>query len=196
MKRFGILLLVVGTAMVMALPAGAKKPVPPAPYSAEITFTGANGVATDCSGPIDVMRTDAPGGVTHYESTGAELRITAEGLTLEECHGSVQYPEYFRITFDGPEIAMLWIFDVEVVDKPVTFKNGKVRIKEVRTDFRMGGPYDGDDFAEWTVGDEGVITAAGTFSFVQYDSSRDPLFVSLENGLQEFDLAITLTPSS
>lgn len=216
MKRFAIILLAVATALAMALPATAKKPVNPEPepepaatYMAEIAMLGTTGVETTCVGSIEVTRTDErQGAVTHFESTGARLDINAPGLAwdsmpIEGCLGTVKSPEYFRITFDGdnPEVAqvaMLWIFDVDVVEKPVVLKNGKVRYERTRTDFRMGGPYEGDDFAAWGYSEEnGTITTTGTdtFVFVQYDSSRDPLMERLDNGgVQTFNLEITLTP--
>ena len=212
MKRFAIILLAVATALVMALPATAKKPVEPEPdpepattYMAEIEMLSSTGIETICVGSIEVTRSDEPqGAITHFESEGARLAVSAEGLEFEElpidgCQGSGEYPEYFRITFDGDQVAMLWIFDVDVTEKPVVLRNGKVRYQEVRTDFRMGGPYDDDDFAPWghEVDAEGVITTGGTgtFAFVQYDSGRDPLFVELTTDwLQDFTLNITLIP--
>lgn len=209
MKRFAIILLAVATALVMALPATAKKPAPgpepPATYLAEIVYTEGNGIGTTCAtGLIEVTRIDERGGrVIHFESEGATLQIDADGLafggeSIEGCDGTAAFPEYFRITLDGDEVAMLWIFDVEVTQEPVVLRNGKVRYQEVRTDFRMGGPYDGGDFAAWGHSeDNGTITTGGTgtFSFVQYDSSRDPLFVPLTNGTPVFSLEITLTPA-
>jgi hypothetical protein len=211
MKRFAIILLAVTTALVMALPATAEKPPKPDPapelpttYTVEIEFGETGGIATTCGDPITVTRSDARrGATTHFESEGARLSVQAEGLEFEGesiggCRGSGEYPEYFRITFDGDQVAMLWIFDVGETEKPVVLKNGKVRYQRVRTDFRMGGPYDGDDFAPWghEVDAKGVITTSGTatFAFVQYDSGRDPGFVELTNWLQNFELEITLTP--
>lgn len=221
--RTWIILLVVATAMAMALPATAKKPVKPDPaatYKAEIVMLSTDGVDTTCVGAIEVTRTDARGGaVTHYESTRAELGIHATSLAFEDdeidgCHGAfvppddegrVFPPEYFRITLDGNQVAMLWIFDV-------TFdENG-----DYRKDFRMGGPYEYEDvtnpkngkittdFATWTpcetVTDEdedGAIcfVAAGTFNFVRYEAGGDPMFTDLENGSQDFALEITLDPN-
>ena len=223
--RTWIILLAVATAMAMALPATAKKPVKPDPepepvatYMAEIVALSTNGVDTTCVGAIEVTRTDARGGAaTHYESTGAELKIHAPALAfgddvLDGCHGefipaddegSVFPPEYLRITLDGDQVAMLWIFDV-------TFdENG-----DYRKDFRMGGPYENvtnpkngkitTDFATWTpcetVTDEdedGAIcfVAAGTFNFVRYEAGGDPMFTDLENGSQDFALEITLNPN-
>jgi hypothetical protein len=215
--RTWIILLVVATAMAMALPATARKPVKPdraATYKAEIVMLSTDGVDTTCVGAIEVTRTDARGGaVTHYESTGAELGIHATSLAFEDdeidgCHGAfvppddegrVFPPEYFRITLDGNQVAMLWIFDV-------TFdENG-----DYRKDFRMGGPYDDVpnpkngkiDFARWTSCDpdpdeDGVICfeAAGTFNFVRYEAGGDPMFTDLENGSQDFVLEITLDPN-
>lgn len=215
------MLLVVATAMAMALPATAEKPVKPEPaatYMAEIVMLSTDGVDTTCVGAIEVTRTDARGGAaTHYESTGAELGILATSLAFEDdeidgCHGAfvppddegrVFPPEYFRITLDGDQVAMLWIFDV-------TFdENG-----DYRKDFRMGGPYEDmtnpkngkitTDFATWTpcetVTDEdedGAIcfVAAGTFNFVRYEAGGDPVFTDLENGSQDFALEITLDPN-
>jgi hypothetical protein len=223
--RTWIILLVVATAMAMAQPATAKKPVKPDPepepaatYMAEIVMLSTNGVETTCVGAIEMTRTDARGGaVTHYESTGAELEIHATDLAFEGdeivgCHGAfvppddegrVFPPEYFRITLDGDQVAMLWIFDV-------TFdENG-----DYRKDFRMGGPYEDvtnpkngkitTDFATWTSCDpvtdedeDGAIcfVAAGTFNFVRYEAGGDPMFTDLENGSQDFALEITLDPS-
>ena len=219
--RTWIILLVVATAMAIALPATAEKPVKPEPaatYKAEIVMLSTDGVDTTCVGAIEVTRTEARGGAaTHYESTGAELGILATSLAFEDdeidgCHGAfvppddegrVFPPEYFRITLDGDQVAMLWIFDV-------TFdENGNYR-----KDFRMGGPYEDvtnpqngkitTDFATWTpcetVTDEdedGAIcfVAAGTFNFVRYEAGGDPMFTDLENGSQDFALEITLDPN-
>ncbi len=77
-------------------------------------------------------------------------------------------------------------------------KSRKTRTEESRTDFRMGGTYEGDDFAAWghEVDEDGVITTGGTgtFNFVQYESGGDPLFLPLENGSPTFELQITLIP--
>jgi hypothetical protein len=229
--RSRIILPAVATAMAMALPATAKQPVKPVPepepaatYTAEIVMLGTSGVATTCGGAIEVTRTDARGGaVTHYESTGAELEIRATDLAfgddvIDGCHGTFvppddegrmsppfppEYFEYFRITLDGDQVAMLWIFDV-------TFdENG-----EYRKDFRMGGPYQDvtnpkngkitTDFATWTSCDpdtnedeDGAIcfVAAGTFTFVRYEAGGDPMFTDLDNGSQDFTLEITLDPN-
>jgi hypothetical protein len=147
----------------------------------------------------------------------AELEIRAPDLAsgddvIDGCHGAfvrpddegrVFPPEYFRITLDGDQVAMLWIFDV-------TFEpNG-----DYREDFRMGGP-DEDvtnprngntttDFAKWTScdpvtdDDEGggiCFEAAGTFDFVRYEAGGDPMFIDLENGSHHFALEITLDPN-
>jgi hypothetical protein len=213
MKRFTIILLAVATALVMALPATAKKPVKPDPepepamtYTAEITFTSDDGISTTCDASIPVVRTDeSRGAVSHFESTGAELNVQAaelafEGVGVSGCLGSHVYPEYFRVTLDGDQVAMLWIFDVEFD------ANG-----DYRTDFRMGGPYaevvnpkNGKttiDFAKWTECPDGTfndgdtcLEAAGTFIFVRYEAGGDPMFTDLENGSQEFALRINLTP--
>ncbi len=89
---------------------------------------------------------------------------------------------------------MLWIFDVAIEESIVVHpKSGKIR-----TDFRMAGPYVGDDFAAWghALDENGVITTGGTgtFSFAQFESGRDPLFLPLENGSPTFELQITLIP--
>jgi hypothetical protein len=228
--RTWIILLVFATAMAMAQPATAKKPVKPDPepaatYMAEIVMLSTDGVETTCVGAIEVTRTDVRGGaVTHYESTGAELEIRATDLAFEDdeidgCHGALfvppddegavfppfppEYFEYFRITLDGDEVAMLWIFDV-------TFdENG-----DYRKDFRMGGPYEDvtnpkngkttTDFATWTSCDpvtdedeDGAIcfVAAGTFNFVRYEAGGDPMFTDFENGSPHFALEITLAPN-
>ena len=219
--RMWIILLVVATAIAMALPATARKPAKPEPaatYMAEIVKLSTNGVDTTCVGAIEVTRTDARGGaVAHYESTGAELGIHATSLAFEDdvidgCHGAVIPPddegrvfppEYFRITLDGDQVAMLWIFDV-------TFdENG-----DYRKDFRMGGPYEDvtnpkngkitTDFATWTPcetdtdeDEDGAIcfVAGGTFNFVRYEAGGDPMFTDLENGSQDFALEITLNPN-
>lgn len=234
MKRFAIILLAIATALVMALPAAAKKPVNPEPepepepaatYMAEIVMLSTNGVETTCTEldeatgnwvevPLILTRTDTAGGrVTHFESTGAALRLAIGMAALSDgCHGEVvvplpepwsdgyfPLPEYFRITLDGEQVAMLWIFDV-------TFdENG-----DFRKDFRMGGPYKTTiskngkittDFAEWGHDidlENGVIvtTGTGTFDFVRYEAGGDPMFADLENGSQEFTLELTLTPIS
>lgn len=211
MKRFAIILLAVATALVMALPATAKKPVPepepPVTYVATIQATGIDGVETSCEPGLVVTRTDERRGpVTHFESGGATLDINAPGLAwdgtpIEGCRGTVESPEYFRIAFDGEQVAMLWIFDVDVIERPVTLKNGKIRYEEARTDFRMGGPYAGDDFAAWGHSEDdhtGVITTdgTGTFCFVRYEQGGDPMFTELESWCQEFALHVTLTPTS
>lgn len=215
MRRFGIILLAVATALVMALPATAKKPVnppdpepePAATYELTIEMLsepGDTGIATTCSGAIEVERNDERrGDVTHFESTGAELDIQAAGLAfdgtpIDGCHGDTVFPEYFRVTLDGDQVAMLWIFDVGETELVTTHPKKGPLTEMVRTDFRMGGPYDGDDFATWRhdVGADGVITTGGTgtFAFVQYVAGRDPAFVELTEWLQDFTLNITLTP--
>lgn len=215
MKRAAIILLAAATVMAMALPATAKKPPkptpepePPATYDVTITMTGEDGVETTCGVKTEMERTESrPGGVTHFQSTGAVLDIQATGLAfddapIEGCHGAAVVPEYFRITLDGDQVAVLWIFDVvvEQTSEEVVLKNGKVRIvdSETRTDLRMGGPYNGDDFAEWghDVSSDGVVTTSGTgtFTFVQYDASRDPQFVPV--GHRTFTLTITLDPNT
>lgn len=213
MTRFWIILLAVATTMVMALPAAAKgkpdqrSPDPtPTVYEATIETLSEEGIATACGEPLQVTRTDTRGGdVTHFESEGARLEIQAFGLAFEGeslagCSGADVWPEYFRITLDGDQVAMLWIFDVTIEETIVVHpKSGKERTEEIRTDFRMGGPYDErGDFAAWghAVDENGVITIGGTgaFNFVQYDSGRDPLFLPLENGSPTFELQITLTP--
>lgn len=211
MKRFAIILLAVATALVMALPATAKKPPKPEPepepaatYEMTIEMLSGTGIATTCSGVIEVERNDERrGDVTHFESTGAELDIQAAGLafdgtSMDGCHGDTVFPEYFRITFDGEQVAMLWIFDVGETELVTTHPKKDPRTEMVRSDFRMGGPYVGDDFATWghDVGADGVITTGGTgtFAFVQYVAGRDPAFVELTEWLQDFTLNITLTP--
>jgi hypothetical protein len=212
-RRSCIILLAVATVMVMALPATAKKPPKPTPepsttYTATIEKIGAEGIETTCPagsiGSIEVTRTgDRRGRVTHFESGGAELQIEADRLAfdgdlIDGCHGATVFPEYFRITFDGDQVAMLWIFDVGETELVTTHPKKGPRTEMVRTDFRMGGPYAGDDFATWghDVGDDGVITTdgTGTFAFVQYVAGRDPGFVELTDWLQVFTLKITLTP--
>jgi hypothetical protein len=128
-------------------------------------------------------------------------RIGNGGL-IDGCHGATVFPEYLRVTLDGDQVVMLWIFHVSVeqTSEEIVLKNGKVRVveSEVRTDFRMGGPYDGDDFAAWghQISTDGVITTSGTgtFAFVHYEAGGDPMFIELENWLHEFELQIVLTP--
>ncbi len=211
MRRFWIVLLIVATAMMMALPATAKKPPTPDPepttpttYIATIERVNANGIESTCPESVAVTRTDARrGAVTHFESEGAQLNIQAEGLAFEdepigECAGDEVWREYFRITFDGDKVAMLWIFDVGIEETIVDIgKKGKTRTEETRTDFRMGGPYDSEEFAVWEtdgLDTDGVITTGGvgTFVFVRDDSSGTSI---LDNGLQTFELEITLTPT-
>jgi hypothetical protein len=214
MKRFAIILLAVATALVMALPATAKKPVKPEPepepaatYEMTIEMLGADGVETTCGDSITVTRSDERrGAVTHFELEGGVLNVQAadlefEGDPVSGCLGSYVYPEYFRVTLDGDQVAMLWIFDVEFDE------NG-----DYRTDLRMGGPYEevvnpkngktSTGFAKWTTCDpdpdeDGVICfeAAGTFNFVRYEAGGDPMFTDLENGSQGFVLEITLDPN-
>lgn len=208
MRRIGFILLVIATSMVMALPAVAKKPEKPSEsttYLATIEMLGDTGVATTstCGGPIEVVRTDARrGAVTHFQAGGARLDVSAGVGGLDDgCHGALEVvPEYFRITFDGDQIAILWIFDVETHTEEVEHRNGKIRIETSRTDFRMGGPYVNGEFAALKIIDNlpdavaGTITieATGTFVFVQYDANG---FADLDNGTQEFHLLITLTPA-
>jgi hypothetical protein len=216
MKRFTLALLAVATLLVCTIPgAAAKKPTSPAEsptqYSVEITSTDA--VATSCGGILEVTRSEEPGGgATHFESTGAALAIEATGLNSNGyqiaagCHGSLTAPEYFRITLeDDGSVAILWIFDVEVHESVITLKNGKQRIETTRDDFRMGGPYDNGDFAQWnqttatTADGKEVIHIHGTgqFNFVHYQSggheeiADQPLFVDV--GAPIFTLDITLT---
>ncbi|MEA3409489.1 MAG: hypothetical protein U9Q95_03980 [Candidatus Eisenbacteria bacterium] len=218
MRRFAIILLAVATALMMALPATAKKPVKPDPepepaamYLATIEIVDPNidddvpgyGVATVCADAIEMTRTDARGGsVIHFESEGAMLSINAADLALDGaaitgCHGAEVFPEYFRVTFDGEEVAMLWIFDVGQAELEKTHPVKGTTTEIVRTDLRMGGPYVGDDFAAWGHGEEGgVFTTGGegTFAFVEYVAGRDPLFVELSGSPVVFNLQITLTP--
>ena len=217
MRRFWIMLLAVALALVIALPAGAGKPdkpdkpekptpEPPTTYAVTITMTNGSGIETTCDGStIEMERTDARGGrVKHFEAFGAKLDIHAGDLALGDesiggCHGAVVFPEYFRITLDGSQVAMLWIFDVGETELEETHPVKGTTTEIVRTDLRMGGPYDGDDFATWGYfeNDEGVFTTAGVgmFSFVQYVAGRDPMFTDLKNGLQDFALEITLDPN-
>ena len=213
-RRSFLILLAVATVMVMALPATAKKPPttpptpePPTTYAVTITMTNGSGIETTCDGStIEMERTDARGGqVKHFEAFGAKLDIHAGDLALGDesiggCHGAVVFPEYFRITLDGSQVAMLWIFDVGETELEETHPVKGTTTEIVRTDLRMGGPYDGDDFATWGYfeNDDGVFTTAGvgTFSFVQYVAGRDPMFTDLRNGSQDFALEITLDPNN
>lgn len=159
MRRLWIVLLSLAMALVIAVPATAKKPPEPNPdpapattYEATIERTSDNGVDTTCIGPIVVTRTDERrGAVTHFESGGAQLNLIA-GLTdlPDACHGEtivqpdpepddyVLLPEYFRITFDGGQIAMLWIFDVGIEETVVIHpKSGKACTEESRTDHSL-----------------------------------------------------------
>jgi hypothetical protein len=213
MKRFTIILLTVATALVMALPATAKKPVKPKPdtepaatYEMTIEALDLEGIETTCVGPITVTRSDGRGGaVTHFQSEGVKLEVQTDGLkfegqSIDGCRGSGEYPEYFRITFDGGQVAMLWIFDVGETELVTTHPKKGPRTEMVRTDFRMGGPYHDDDFAAWGhhVDADGVITTGGTgtFCFVRYEQGGDPMFTELDNWCQEFALQITLAPIS
>ena len=132
-------------------------------------------------------------------------QVAGKSLLIEfvppDDEGRVFPPEYFRITLDGDQVAMLWVFDV-------TFdENG-----DYRKDFRMGGPYEDvtnpkngkitTDFVTWTpcetvTDEDGAIcfVAAGTFNFVRYEAGGDPMFTDLENGSQDFALEITLDPN-
>ncbi len=177
MKRFAIILLAVATAMVMALPATAKKPVEPEPvpseYDVEIVVVGDEGIATaePCGGSARVVRDGA-----HFQSwDGVELDVSAPGLEWDDtsitgCHGLglVEFydidgvltessateqpaPGYFRITLeDDGSVAMLWIFDVYQSEQIVKeLKRRTLWDITERTDFRMGGPYDENgDFAQ------------------------------------------------
>lgn len=247
MKRFAIVLLAVATALVMALPATAKKPVRPEPvpleYDVEIVIVvvdddgivvvdddgilvvGDDGIATadPCGGSARVVRDGA-----NFQSwDGAELYVSAPGLewdrtTIAGCHGrgltesfdisgdlidssvtEQPAPGYFRITLDNDgSIAMLWIFDVYQSEQIVKeLKKRTLWDITERTDFRMGGPYDSEEFALWGHSEDdltGVITTdgTGTFCFVRYERGGDPVFTELEDWCQEFSLQITLTPIS
>jgi hypothetical protein len=225
MRRFGVVLLAVATLMAWSVPATAKGKPPkpleaPTQYTVEITFQSNDGLATTCAETVEVTRTDGDRGrVSHYQSEGATLSVEADGLNgngyhLDTgCHGSHVAPEYFRITLedaleeDGSaaiSVAMLWIFDVEVIET-ITPKNGRQKTETIRTDFRMGGPYEDGDFALWnpptitTTDGREVIKLHGTglFSFVHFQSGGhqeidgDPLFV--EVGTRTFTLDVTLT---
>jgi len=210
MRRFGIILLVIATAMAMALPAGAKRKSPVAEYTVDISTVGAEGVATTCGGEVVLQR--GRSGI-HYESWGATLNVSAgdlawEGTPLSGCHGNLVVPEYFRITLqDDGTVAMLWIFDVAEIEEIVTHgRSGKAKVETSRTDFRMGGPYADADgtFATATTGwdpetgwGEGVIelTVTGSFAFVHFASGGDPLFTELDGSPRTFTLNMTLTPN-
>jgi hypothetical protein len=149
-----------------------------------------------------------------------ELNLTAEGLAwdtepvagcrsggLVETYfvdGTVETSPangYFRITLDDDStVAMLWIFDIYERHDEVKLNKKRTRMETTeRTDFRMGGPYNGGDFATgmWEVDDgNGTITGtvAGTFSFVRFERDGDPLFTELTNGTHDFGITFTLTP--
>lgn len=195
--------------LLLAVPAAlAKRPIETTSYTVDITLVGENGVATNCvdegGDPLiwEVARTDERKGITHFESyVGAPLAITGnlewEGNPVEGCHGNLLYPECFRITLeDDGTVAMLWIFDVEETEQIITLKNRRTRAETVRTDLRMGGPYDGDVFAATDISEangELTFTASGTFSFVNYSSDGEPMMVNLVNSPQHFELVVTLT---
>lgn len=109
---------------------------------------------------------------------------------------------YFRITLeDDGTVAMLWIFDIyERYDEVRLNKNRtKLEPTEPRTDFRMGGSYDGDEFAhgEWSTDADGVITGSvyGYLSFVHYEAGAG--FTELTNGVTDpLTLNFTLTPQT
>jgi hypothetical protein len=215
MRRTTIVLVVAAMAMAIALPAEAKKPTPddPAIYTVAIAFESESGIATTCLDDdenaltLEVARTDDRKGVSHFQSwAGARLDITGitgnlawEGAPISGCHGNLVPPEYFRITLnDDSTVAMLWIFDVEYAEKIVTLKHGRPKVKTVRTDLRMGGPYSDGGFATTEVSEiDGTLTftATGTFSFVHYSSDGDPGMVELNGSPQQFELLVTLTPN-
>ncbi len=220
MRRSTILLVVTAMALAVGLPAEAKKPSPPAEpsiYTATISFESESGIATTCldadQSPLilEMTRTDGDKGVSHFESGGARLDITGDLAWGDEqisgCHGELAPPEYFRITLeDDGTVAMLWIFDVETIERAITLKNGRTKTETVRTDFRMGGPYVDDDFTKaigwdereqgWEAADGSIsFSVDGSFAFVQFDNGRDPLFLELTNWLQQYTLTITLTPA-
>lgn len=226
MRRVWIVALAVAMLMAWSLPATAKgkppkPPEAPTQYTVEITFQSNDGVATTCIETTEVTRTDERRGrVSHFQSEGATLSVEASGLNgngyliSPGCRGSRVAPEYFRITLEDAleeeddsltsSVAMLWIFDVEVVETTIALKNGRERTETIRTDFRMGGPYEDGEFARWdltidTVEEKEVINLHGTglFNFVHFQSDGhreidgDPLFV--EVGTRTFTLDITLT---
>lgn len=117
---------------------------------------------------------------------------------------------YFRITLeDDGTVAMLWIFEIyERYDEVEVLSKNKKRttvervLTEPRTDFRMGGPYEVDEYGEpiaefahgtWSEVD-GVITGdvEGAFTFVHYESGGD--FTLLTNAVHNFEIAFTLAP--
>lgn len=220
MKRFAIILLAVATAMVMALPATAKKPVPTVEYDAEITLIGSEGIAT-CGEPVRVVHDGI-----HFETwEGTNLEVTAGNLAwgdaiISGCHGpglvelydidggltdqSVTRqpaPGYFRITLESDgSVAMLWIFDVYQSEQIVKeLKKRTLWDITERTDFRMGGPYDENgDFAQAVpiaceAGEDICFTVTGQFNFVHFERGADPLFRHLTNGTRDFTFDVAFT---
>jgi len=208
--RIAIAATVATILMLVAPAASAGKPSAAQEiYVADITFVSESGIATTCVDAeqkpvvLELVRTDERKGATHFESlAGAQLAITGnlawESEVVAGCRGNLAYPEYFRITLeDDGAVAMLWIFDVEETEQIVTLKNGRTKVETVRTDLRMGGPYDGDVFATTDIPEtngELTFTASGTFNFVHYSSDSEPMMVNLVNSPRQFELVVTLTP--
>lgn len=216
MKRLGIVLLTIATALLAVVPAAsAKKPIPDDPpiYTVAIGFDGESGVAATCLDDdgnaliLEVARTDGRNGVSHFESwVGARLDVTGnlewEGAPISGCHGNLVPPEYFRITLeDDGTVAMLWIFDVEVTEEIVVLRNGRTKTETSRTDLRMGGPYHDGGFATatgwdpeqgWEANDGSIsFSVDGSFTFVHFAGE----FVELTNSPLQYTLEVTLTQS-
>lgn len=124
-----------------------------------------------------------------------------ETTYLDGSHETAVGPGYFRVTLEEDDtVAMLWIFDTLEEVEEIALNRKRTKLESMgRTDFRMGGPYDGNDFAKAdsvTIDDEKITIAIANrpFAFVHYDSGADPVFVDLSDWIQTFSLTITLTP--
>ena len=213
MRRFWIILLVVATAMVMALPATAKKPTKPSPdptfYQVTLDLTGDEGLGTcdeeplvmtgdgalvaDGNGDTSIPRLVLQAGIP-WSRTDPEV---VDGDRFDGCHGGSlegsesDVPSYFLIHQDrtGHLSNILWAFDVYVEEGT----KGKDKTPAVKEYFRLWGTEDvsflDDSDNLCSLNPTGTTTCHVSGEFVIWH------YYPIEQiGTTDFEFTITITP--